>query len=342
MNRLVLFSIIVLWSACQPNTTATYTKLSGKTMGTTYNVTYDSPTNYQQAIDSLLVEINDQVSTYIPTSSISIFNQNEELVLTDDAPKHFEINYFTAKDIFETTEGYFDPTVMPVVNYWGFGYTEKRAVTQVDSAKVDSLRQLIGFTKTWMETPKEGEVKYFYKKTDPAVQLDFSAIAKGYAVDAVGYLLASKGVENYLVEIGGETVARGKNQDGEWWRIGIQTPKEESAEMNFSAIVSLKNQAIATSGNYENYFEVDGVKYAHTINPKTGFPEKNTLLSVTVFAKDCMTADGYATGFMTMGLEKAKAIADTKKNLMAYFIYSDDEGNRKVAYTDGVEDMLLK
>jgi thiamine biosynthesis lipoprotein len=311
-----------------------YTTLQGKTMGTTYTVKYlDSlGRNFQQAIDQLLEEVNAEVNTYDPQSFISQFNQAEEEVpylnLLDKsvkAPLHFKANLEKAKEIHKLSYGFFDPTIMPIVNYWGFGYTEKRPVTAVDKVIVDSLINFVGLDKVFQRSAKDGWI--YLGKVAPGVQLDFSAIAKGYGVDAVALMLEGQKVANYYVEIGGELRVKGMNPSGKLWKIGINTPSAEASLNDIEATVSLKNESMATSGNYRNYYEVDGVKYAHTINPKTGFPEKNTLLSTTIFAADCMTADGYATACMTLGLEQSKALIESLDNIDAFFLYSDPNGD---------------
>lgn len=335
LNSFILFGIVTMCLACknEPAKVVKYIELNGKTMGTTYTIKYlDSLNrNFKPAIDSLLIALNNEVSTYEPESFISLFNKSEAafkyLNLLDKGakmPQHFKANFEKSKEVFENSEGYFDPTVMPIVNYWGFGYTEKRPVEQIDSVKVDSLMKLVGFDKITQQREKDGWV--YLIKDSPGVQLDFSAIAKGYGVDMVAILLKEKDLENYYVEIGGELIAHGKNPQSNWWTIGINTPSEKAVITDFQSKIALQNQAVATSGNYRNFYEVNGKKYAHTLNPKTGYPEKNTLLSATVFANDCMTADAYATACMAMGLEKATVMINKLNGVEAYFLYSDLKG----------------
>ncbi|HMQ49088.1 MAG TPA: FAD:protein FMN transferase [Saprospiraceae bacterium] len=327
---------------------APYLSCNGRTMGTTYTVKYADAAarDFQTAIDSLLEEINLEVSTYIEASTISRLNQADSLFLpgydphtgqwTTYANTHFWINYEKAKEVFERSGGSFDPTVMPIVNYWGFGYTEKKPVEKIDSLKIDSLMDFIGLDQVVSTDGKQ------IKKRYPGVQLDFSALAKGYGVDAVGLLLESKGVSDYLVEIGGELRAKGKNAEGAWWNVGINTPQEDASTTAVQMAFPLQNQSIATSGNYRNFYEVKGQKFSHTINPKTGFPERSTLLSASVFAPDCMSADAYATAFMVMGKDKALPLAEELPGIEAYFIYSDDAGNMRTAYTSGLKDYFEK
>ncbi len=299
--------------------------LMGKTMGTYYKVSLnEKQTDLKADIDSILVDINQSVSTYIPNSTISKINQFTGESYTDFRnDRHFDIIFNQSKNIYTQTNGYFDPCVMPLVNYWGFGYTEKKPVESVDSLKINEMKSYSNFAQTKLERNSKGVVQL--KKFKPETQLDFSAIAKGYAVDKIARYLHQKGIKDYLVDIGGELVAKGKNPKGNDWKVGINEPTETSAINSLQAVAFLNNQAIATSGNYRNYYEKDGQKYVHTINPKTGYPEISSLLSVSVFAKDCMTADAYATACMAMGLDQARQLIESKAELEAYFIYAEQD-----------------
>jgi len=309
---------------------------TGETMGTTYSVKYHDTQkrSHKNALDSLLIAVNQDLSTYIEDSHISIFNQQE--TKTQKGTPHFDKVFMKAKEIYQKTDGAFDPTVMPLVNYWGFGYTPKKAVTEVDEAKVKELMKSVGFDK--VIAPKFG----IYAKLEEGIQLDFSAIAKGYGVDVMTDFLDKKGIENYMVEIGGEVRAKGKNQRGDWWLMGINTPSTDATIEDLQAKVRLQNKALATSGNYRNFHEVDGKKYAHTINPKTGLPEANTLLSASIFSDDCMTADAYATACMVMGIDPAFDLVSKYSDVEGYFIYSDDKGDMQVKYTKGLEQFLVR
>ncbi len=347
-----VFLCLCGFQACQQATSShplTYQSISGPTMGTSYNITYSDTTdrNLQKAIDLLLLEINLDVSTYIDTSVISKFNQAKAVFSLDSKlyastfqeteDRHFRHNFGFASEVYKMTDGFFDPTVMPLVNYWGFGFTEKKAVTSVDSAVVDSLMQRVGFDKIKYESAGGS---YALEKKEPGVQLDFSALAKGYAVDEIGRLLEHQGVQNYLVEIGGELRCKGKNQRGQWWEIGINTPTEDANLQELYSTISIQNRALATSGNYRNYYKVGETSYAHTINPKTGFPEKNILLSASVLAESCILADAYATAFMVMGLEPALILAKQLDGVEAYFIYSTEEGGLAAKNTNGITSFL--
>ncbi len=346
MNRLLcLLAVATLSVACirdaGPSSPA-YRSIRGETMGTYYNITYaDSlERDLQPEIDELLRLLNLEVSTYIPQSTVSAFNRSEKGLPLDYNPAdtgggsypntYFLDNLELAREIYTFSGGAFDPTVMPLINYWGFGYTPKRAVAQIDSLRVDSLMAFVGLDKVVLE-------EKVLTKAAPGVQLDFSAVAKGYGVDRVGLLLEEKGIVHYLVEIGGEVRARGRNARGEWWRLGISTPSETAGLADIQVAVPLRDRAMATSGNYRNFYEVDGVKYGHTINPFTGFPEKNLLLSASVTAPDCATADALATAFMVLGPEKALALAEQKQHTEAYFILSDGKGGMTTLQTSGWE-----
>jgi thiamine biosynthesis lipoprotein len=320
-----------------------FARLQGKTMGTTYSITYEDAKaiNYQVQVDSLLKAINQEVSTYIPDADISIFNQKTEKFFTVSADKnpHFVANLLASQKIYKQTNGSFDPTVMPLVNYWGFGYTEKRTITDVDKLTIDTLLKSVGFSKLGIEVTDKNT--YVITKENPQMQLDFSAIAKGYAVDAVGNFLASKGIENYFVEIGGETVCRGKSPRGDLWALGISVPSKDAKVNDVEEIVKITNKGLATSGNYRNYHTAkNGSVYAHTINPKTGFPEKSNLLSATVVAENCMIADAFATAFMVMGKDAAIELAKSLPNIEIYLIFGDGNGEMKTYHTKGFSKFL--
>lgn len=314
-------------------------------MGTTYHITYADPLkrDFQKKIDVLLHEVNLDLSTYIDTSFISRFNQSEKgiqlkgkYVSSNSPHRHFLMNYYRAKQIHKATDGSFDPTVMPLVNFWGFG-TNRRKMEEVNTTTIDSLMKYIGFDGVGLD-----EETRFLTKNQRGIQLDFSAIAKGYGVDAICELFDQEGIGNYLVEIGGEVRVKGYNPDVQSWTVGINTPKEEAALSDYKAIVRLNNMALASSGDYRNFHEINGVKYGHSIDPQTGYSRKNSLLSVSIFAEDCMTADAYATACMVMGLEKSFGLVKNTPNLEAYFIYGDETGNLAVKHTEKVGEWLLE
>lgn len=340
-----LLSLLVVLFSCQsdPDRAAeNYLSVQGKTMGTYYNVTYEDARqrNFQSAIDSLLLALNEEVSTYIPTSVISTFNSAEDsLVLAEDGRRydHFLTNLMAAAEIYAISDGAFDPTVMPLINFWGFGYSEREPVTKVDSSKIQTLQALVGFDQLDLV---EGSERIVLKKPRPGIQLDFSALAKGYGVDIVGQLLEKKGVENYLVDIGGEVRGRGLSAKGKRWSIGVSQPSETSRLTDLVAVIPLDNQAMATSGNYRNFYEVNGVKYSHTINPQTGFPERNTLLSATIVADNCMKADGLATACMVKGTTASIKWIQELQGVEAYLIYGKEDGSMGSWYSEGLKDVF--
>ncbi len=314
-------------------------QITGETMGTTFSVSYLDSTGMDPTEDlqALLLAINNSVSTYIESSEISRFNQADSLIVENEG--HFVRNYLLAKEIYQKTNGWFNPSVMPLVNYWGFGYTPHKIVTEADSTAINALLELVQFDS--IQHQELGKNSLFIKQKK-GLELDFSAIAKGDAVDEVGRLLESKGIQHYFVEIGGEVRARGKTKSGFNWRTGIRSPKENAAANDLQIAIELPDLSLATSGNYENFHEdkSTNIKYAHTINPHSGYPEKNRLLSASVFAKDCATADAFATAFMAMGLDKAYALAMELPEIEAYLIYSDNNGNLQEKYTPKVKELM--
>ena len=303
-----------------------YVAIQGPTMGTSYSVKYEDQQqrNFKPAIDSLLEVFNQSVNHYLPDSEITRFNQGDSLL--------FSLPYFypvlkRSQEIAKITQGAFDPTVAPLVNAWGFG---PEGGELPDSLAVDSLLQSVGFDKISFNLRR-------VVKQQPHVQLNFSAVAKGYGVDVVAAYLADQGIKNMMVEIGGEVAASGVNPQGEIWRIGIDNP-QQPGRMNVA--IALENQALATSGNYMNFYEKDGKKYAHTIDPRSGYPVQHSVLSASVIAPDCMTADAYATAFMVVGLDSLKAILADDRALNAYIIY-DDQGTLKAFATPGIDEAII-
>ncbi len=320
INVLVVF--LLLLAACGSSTKEMrLINFRGEVFGTYYSVSYYSADNrsYQAALDSLFYDINQSLSYYVPNSVISRINRNE----TDQADGYFLAVLERSLAIAEETSVAFDPTVSPLVNAWGFGFENPQTMTP---AVIDSLRGLIGYQRVRIEGNR-------VVKETPGIQFDFNAIAKGYAADLAGQLLESRGVETYLVELGGDLVARGLKPDGTAWRIGIEKPAENMlAPQEWAYLVEMHNRALATSGSTRKYYVRDGQRFSHTIDPTTGRPVEHNLLSVSVFADDCMTADAFATAFMVMGLEKSVEFAEARDDLDAFFIYSES-GDRFNTYT---------
>ncbi len=328
---LALFVLLFL-TACQPKKRE-YVKISGFAQGTTYNITYENSTNedYSQDIDSILKAFNRSLSIYDSTSVISRINNNDPTVEADD---WFIQVFRKSAEVNASSGGAFDITVGPVCKVWGFG---NGPVMKHDTAYIDSLRQFVGMDKVQLEGRK-------VIKKYPGVKLDVNAIAQGYSTDLVCDFFKSKGLKNYLVEIGGEVRGSGTNARDQFWHIGIDRPKEDNMMpgSDLQAIVEMNNKALSTSGNYRSFFVEKGVKYAHTIDPKTGFPARNTLLSASVVCDDCMTADAYATTFMVLGVEKSKMLLSKLHGIEVYFVYTNMQGNYEVFFTEGMKAMILE
>ena len=310
--------------------TKQYYKIHGFTQGTTYSIIYQGNKNYETEIDDLLHQFDMSLSTYVDSSIISRINRSEKNVVLD---KLFEQFFVKSQEVFEKSDGYFDITVAPLVNAYGFGFSKK---ADVDSAMIDSIMAFVGTDKTDLN-------KGVVTKLDPRIMLDGNAIAQGQSVDFIADFLETQEITNYLVEIGGEIRAKGLNDKTEIWRVGIDKPIDNSDEQNrvLQAIVSLKNKSLATSGNYRKFYEKGGVKYGHSINPKTGYPALQSILSATIIANDCITADAYATTCMVIGLENSKVLLSKMKELDAYFIYTDSvNGSYQVFMTEGVREMI--
>ena len=341
-SSLHLFTLLLLFSSCGAPPKDDYA-LYGEAQGTTYSIKYwgDNLANYQYGIDSLLRELDSSLSTYMPGSIISRVNEQDSAAVDD-----FFVTVFTRSiEINELTEGAFDPSVMPLVQAWGFGPNK---APEIDTSKVDSLRALVGLSQfgisssTWLNSQNEKVAINYLIKAKKEIQLDFNAIAQGYSVDVLTAYLDSKQVNNYLVEVGGEVRAKGENAKENWWLIGIDKPEDHVKRRPLQAKLALQNTAMATSGSYRKFYELNGTKYSHTIDPATGYPVKHALLSVTVLAEDCMSADAYATAFMVMGLKKSRLFLSQHPDLglEAYFIYSNEEGKRLTQATAGLSELL--
>ena len=327
--KLIFLSILIptiLYAQVEPHL------LSGYAQGTTYHISYFDAQNrdFQEDIEKLLQEFDNSVSTYNANSIISKINRNEKNVLTDS---YFNACFLKAKEVWKNTDGAFDPTVYPLVNAWGFGPGKKQKIEQ---RIIDSILPFVGLQLIELKGNK-------IKKKDKRVALDFNAFAQGYSVDVVADFFNRKGVYAYLIEIGGEVYAHGRKPDGAKWTVGIEQPYDHPDGTNqLRALVQIENKALATSGNYRRYVIENGMKYAHHIDPKTGYPAKNNLLSVSLFSDACINSDANATGILVMGLEKAKDFLAAHKEFEAYLIYSDEKGNYAVYMTPGLKDQILE
>ena len=307
----------------------------GFIFGTVYHITYQSERNYQKEYIENVGElnwVNNEFSMFDKNSTVSRINANNPSVNISD---RFLSVYLLAQEISRETDGAFDITVAPLVNAWGFGFKSQKLP---EKKQVDSLLQFIGMDK-FRITPDRS-----YEKSDPRVMLDFSAIAKGYGADVVAQFLKTKGIKNFMVEIGGEVVASGISEKKTPWRIGITKPADDPNNTNtqLQAILNVTDMALATSGNYRNFYYKGGRKYAHTIDPRTGYPVQHSILSATVLADQCAKADAYATSFMVLGFEKAKKVLKKHPELMAYIIYSDAKGNKAVWHSPSLKEKIMK
>ncbi len=311
MRKILSFILITLLIvSCKQETKNT--KVSGQVFGTSYSVQYYSKNNlnFETQFDSLFYVINKSLSTYQVNSDISKLNRNEAVKVD----KHFKKVFNISKEIYKETQGAFDPTIGVLVNAWGFGPEGK--VKDIDSLKIDSLMVSVGFDK--VELPKE---KFKLSKN---TFLDFNAIAKGYGVDVIAVFLETNSINNYLVEIGGEIRAKGKNIEKQSnWKVGVENPNFDG-EQSILKVISLQDEAMATSGTYRK-FKVDknGNRYAHIIDTKTGYPSKTNILSISVIAKNCIIADAYATAFQVMGIENVKAFLKDHSELKVFFIFEN-------------------
>ena len=324
----LLFLIVgtVLIIRQQQNTP--YQKDNGFVFGTVYNITYQNDKNLKQEIETELKKVDMALSMFNEKSVISKVNQGSTSIPQTEEGRMFEEVVCLALNISKETEGAFDITVAPLVNAWGFGF--KQGFTPTPQ-QIDSLRLLIGYKKIYLDKKKH-YIATNLGKTMTMAQLDCSAIAKGYGSDVVARLLRAKGIKNFMVEIGGEVVTSGISEKRVPWRIGVTKPTDDTLSVSneLQTVLNVTDRAMATSGNYRNFYYKGGKKYAHTIDPKTGYPVQHNILSATVLANNCATADAYATSFMVLGLDGARAILDKHPELMAYLIYTDKKGNYAV------------
>ncbi len=298
-----------------------YRTSQGAVFGTTYHITYNHNADLSTDITRVLKDVDNSLSTFNANSTISLVNKNMQVELDS----MFLYVFHLAQHVAERTSGAFDITVAPAVNAWGFGF--KNAET-IDNDLIDSLKQIVGYQ---MVKEENGAIV----KEDNRIMLDCSAIAKGFGCDVVAALFDSVGIADYMVEIGGEIVVKGLNSKGSDWRIGISKPTDDSlaTETELQTVLELSDRAMATSGNYRNFYYKDGKKYAHTINPATCRPVNHNLLSVTVLAENCAVADAYATAMMVLGLERSLELCKKLENVDAYFIYQDNEGVIQICTT---------
>lgn len=334
MNSRTLLSALIfvsLFTSCKEKE-VTYSRFGGFAQGTTYNIVYEdngriNPDSIKREVESILAGFDMSLSLYKDSSILSKVNRNEE-VMTDE---YFREAFRISAEISQLTGGAFDITVGPLVKAWGFGPDEKK---NFSDAKRDSLLALVGMEKVSL---KDGKVI----KTDPRISLDFNAIAQGYSVDVVYDYFKGKGIPEFLIEIGGEVRVKG-DKGGKMWKIGIDKPVDNnmSPGSDLEAIISLKDKALATSGNYRKFYIENGIKYSHTIDPKTGYPAMSQLLSATILADECAVADAIATACMVMGKEKSIDFISSHPDYEGYLIFSDDKGNFQTWTSDEIRKLI--
>ena len=302
----------------------------GSVFGTFYSITYQCDNDLQKEIEAELKKVDQALSMFNQESIISKVNRNEKVELNEMFLQVITL----AQKVSQDTDGAFDITVAPLVNAWGFGF---KTGDKPSGNSIDSLMSTVGYKKISLK----GRQLF---KENKNTMLDCSAIAKGYGSDVVAAFLKKRGIDNFMVEIGGEVVTQGISEKRVPWRIGVTKPTDDSLSVDneLQTVLNVTNKAMATSGNYRNFYYKDGKKYAHTIDPKTGYPVQHSLLSATVLADNCATADAYATSFMVMGIEKAKGVLERHPELMAYFIYTDERGNLAVWYSPSMKDKILE
>lgn len=336
MKKIQLLSILLalFLSSCAPKQDeGPYLKIQGFTQGTTYVITYQSAdsVNLNTVVDSLLHDFDLSLSTYIPNSIISKINDNDSLVIPDE--KLLAV-WEEALRINELSEGAFDITVGPLIDAWGFGPGMK---LDLDSIVIDSLMKYVGMDKLSVKDER-------FVKTHPEIRLDVNAIAQGYSVDLLSDYFKEIGLKNFLINVGGEIRVSGVNPAGSEWKVGVDKPIFGNAlpGQELQAVLKLKDISLASSGNYRKFYEVDGKKIVHTLDPATGYTKMSQLLGATIITESCMTADALATACMVMGPEKAKEFISGLKDVEAYFITTDQEGNYMAWYTPGLEAMIRK
>ncbi len=326
---IITIGLILIISSCKK---AEFASFNGLAQGTTYSIVYESSKNHspdslQYEVEKILHNFDMSLSLYIDSSVLSRVNRNEDVTVDT----FFEEVFRKSAVISEMTDGAFDVTVGPLVRAWGFGPDDKRTFSE---QKLDSLMNLVGMDKVSLSNGK-------VVKADKGINLDFNAIAQGYSVDVVSSYFNDLGIENYLVEIGGEVRARG-TKNGNMWRIGIDKPEDNNfiPGQTLEAIIKISDKSLATSGNYRRFYVEDGIKYSHTIDPKTGHPAKNRLLSSTIIADDCATADGIATACMVMGHEKSIEFIQANPQFEAFFVFSGDDGNYQTWISENLKEFL--
>ena len=331
-NKLLYVVLFLLLFSCVNKESVKYTKLAGFTQGTNYHITYQDKRyrNFDKDIKKIFSDIDAALSVFNPNSIVSRFNKQDNPVEVDE---HFRFMFEEAKRLNKKSNGAFDVTVGPLVQAWGFG-TDKQP-EKIDSLLIDSLLKISG-----MHHINIADNKVIKKKK--GVQLNFNAIAKGYTVDVIADFFDKKKINNYLIEIGGEVRVKGKNPKKMLWRIGVDKPEDGNKIPGsaLSAIIRLNNKALATSGNYRNYYVKDGIKFAHTIDPETGYPVQHQLLSTTIVTDKCAVADAFATACMVKGFDESIEMVENDRQIEGFFIFNDKNGKFRIYVTNGLKENI--
>ncbi len=326
MQKIIFIFIVIVFVSCKEKTN--FKTISSTAFGTKMHVKIkdSSNHNWKKSIDSLVNSVNQSLSTYWKNSIISKINQGNSTVVVDN--KYKEV-FNKAKRIYKETNGVFDPTIGVLVNAWNFG--PEKEIKNLDSVNIKKLMQQVGFDKVSIKNN-------LVIKEHPKTYIDFNAIAKGYGIDIIGRFIEQKGITDYMVEIGGEVRAKGKNKAAKFWRIGVENPNFDGTQ-SYTKIISLQNESIATSGTYRKFkIDKNGNRYAHIINTKTGYPSKSNVLSASVIANlDCADVDGYATAFIAFGLENCKSFLKKHPELKAFIIYVDKNGKLQTFQTENLD-----
>ena len=331
MRNIFYIFLLILYSCSSSDNTILVTNF-GEAQGTYYHIKYmsDNGEDYYFQIDSILQEVDSSLSIYKPYSLISRLNRGEKL-RTDTL---FNSVFLASQQVSFESGGVFDCSISPLLNAWGFYKSNLGDSIDIDSARFKRILDDIGFQK--IRLIRDSLVM------PENMSLDFNAIAQGFTVDLISMYLETRSISNYLIEVGGEILAKGKNDQGNIWRIGVDKPSE-NIDLNerFQFILALDNKALATSGNYRKFYKKDGVKYSHTINPFTGFPVQNRILSATVIHDKCMLADAYATAFMVMGLEETRQFVEKRPDIEIYLVYTDQNGDWKTYVSPKMLDRVI-
>jgi thiamine biosynthesis lipoprotein len=330
--KYIFYLFTVFFFSCSSSDNTILVKNFGEAQGSYYHIQYlsENGKNYKSQIDSILLEVDSSLSIYKDYSLISKLNKREN-IKTDTL---FNAVFLGAQKVFVESEGNFDCSVSPLVNAWGFYKDKFGDSIVVDSAKFRKILPYVGFDKISLIADTLVMPK--------GMSLDFNSIAQGLTVDVIARFFENKNIKNYLIEVGGELLAKGKNADGNIWRVGVDKPSDDiDVKERFQFILDLENKALATSGNYRKFYELDGIKYAHTINPFTGFPSQNRLLSVTVINDDCMLADAYATAFMVMGVKKTKHFVSSNPEIEIYLVYTGNDGDWKTFISPSMQKRII-